>query len=81
MLTRPKHQMSAQPFPLIITSSPGAICINTTPTKEKKSGNPKILDTPSTKKAITKAKRPAINDLIDDLANVIGSMFLQSVKD
>ncbi len=80
--TRPKRQMPAQPPPLIITSSPWAICdTTTTPTKEKKSRKPKIPGIPSTKEAVAEAKRLAINDLVNDLTDVVDSMFLQSARD
>ncbi len=74
--------MPAQPPPFIITSSPGAICgATTTPIKEKKSRKPKISNTPSTKEAVAEAKRPAVNDLVADLTDVVGSIFLQSARD
>ncbi len=80
--TRAKRQMPAQPPPLIITSSPGAICdVTTTPIKEKKCRKPKIPSTPSIKEAVAEAKRLAVNDLVDDLADIVGSIFLQSARD
>lgn len=62
-------------------NSPGTNCVTAIPTKEKKSQKPKILSILSTKKAVAKAKCPVINDLIDDLANVVSSIFLQNTKD
>ncbi len=74
--------MPVQPPPLIITSSPEAIWgATTTPTKEKKSRKPKIPGIPSTKEAVAEAKRLTVNDLVDDIADVVGSMFLQSARD
>ena len=79
--------MPAQPPPLIITStstsqnSPRANCATITPTKEKKSQKPKIPGTLSTKKAVAKAKHSVVNNLVDDLANVVGFIFLQNARD
>ena len=79
--------MPAQPSPVIIMStfvsqnSPGDNDAITTPTKEKKSRKAKILGTPSTKKAFAEAKRPNVNNLVDDLADVVGSTFFQGAKD
>lgn len=50
------------------------------PTKEKKSQKLKILDMPSTKKAVAKVKRPTVNDLVDDFANIMGSIFQAKYK-
>ncbi len=73
--------MPAQPPPFIITSSPGAICgVTTTPTKKKKSQKLKISGTPSTKQAVAEAKRPIVNNLVDDFADVVSFMFLQSAR-
>lgn len=79
--------MPAQPPPVIIKStsvsqnSPRDNGTTTTPTKEKKSRKAKIPGTPSTKKAFAEVKRPNINDLVDDLADVVGSTFLQGARD
>ncbi len=67
--------MSTQSPPLIITSSPKAIYVTTIPIKEKKSRKPKILGTSAIKEVVAEAKSPAINDLGDDLADVVGFMF------
>lgn len=74
--------MPAQSLPLIITftsvspNSPRASDVTTKPTKEKNSQKAKITGTLSTKKAVVKAKRPIINDLVDDLINIMDSTFL-----
>ena len=79
--------MLAQPPLIIIKStsvsqnSPGDNGATTTPTKEKKSRKAKIPSIPSTKEAFAEAKRPNINDLINVLADVLGSTFLQGAKD
>ncbi len=74
--------MPTQPPFLIITSSRGAICgITTMSTKKKKSQKPKIPGTPSIKKAVAEAKCLHINDFIDDFANIVSSMFFQSIRD
>ncbi len=73
--------MPAQLPPLIITSNSGTICGATTMLiKEKKSRKLKISDTSSIKEVVAEAKRPTINDLVDDFANVVGSMFLQNAR-
>lgn len=41
----------------------------------------KISDTISIKKTIAKAKRPKINDCVDDFADDIGSTLFQGAKD
>ncbi len=51
------------------------------PTKEKKSQKPKISGIPSTKEVVAEAKSPTVNNLEDDLADVVGSIFLQSTRD
>lgn len=72
--------MLTQPLSRIITSSLGVICITSTPTKEKKSRKPKIPSIFSTKKVVAEVKHSALNDLVDSLANVMGSIFLQSIR-
>lgn len=44
--------------------------------KEKKSQKSKIPGISSTKKAVAKAKCPIVNDLVKDLANIVGSIFI-----
>ena len=79
--------MPAQLPLLIITSmsasqnSPGANGVIIMPIKEKKSRKPKIPNTLSTKKAVAKAKRSTVHDLVDDFADVVGSIFLQNTRD
>lgn len=79
--------MAVQPPTIIITftfigqnssEDNGAITIST---KEKKSWKAKTSGTLSTKKADTKAKRPAVNDLVDDLADIVSLTFFQGTKD
>lgn len=83
MLTRPRRQMPPQPSLFIVMSMSvhwnnleGTIIL----TKEKNSQKPKILCTLSIKEAIAKTKCPAINDFVDNLANVVNSRFLQNAK-
>lgn len=77
MPTRQKHQMSTQLLPVKITStsvsqnSPRDNDATTTPSKEKKSRKAKTSSIPSTKETFAEVKRPAINDLIDNLADVV----------
>ena len=73
--------------PLIIMSmsaSQNSLGVNfatVTPTKKKKSQKPKILDTPLTKEAVAKAKYSIVNDFVDDLTNIMDSIFLSNIKD
>ena len=84
---RQKRQMPAQLPSIIIKStsvsenSPGDNHATTTPTKEKKSQKVKISGTPFTKETFAEAKRPNINDFVDDLANVVGLGFFQGARD
>ena len=76
--------MPAQLLLLMVTSSfvrRTTLATTTTLTKLKKSQKPKIPGTLSIKKAVAKAKHSAINDFVDDLANVVGFIFCQNVKD
>lgn len=50
------------------------------PYQKKKIWKSKISGTLSTKEAFAKAKRLSINDFVDDLINVVGSIYLQSAK-
>ena len=74
--------MPAQPPPVIITStsvsqnSPGDNGATTTLTKEKKSQKAKISGIPSIKKTFAKAKHSNVNDLMNNLANIVDSIFL-----
>lgn len=87
MSIKQKRQMSIQLFPFIIISisisqnSPGADDKTTTLTKEKKSQKTKILYIFSTKKAIAKTKHFAVNNFVDDFANIMSLIFLQGAKD
>lgn len=75
--------MPAQLFSVMVTSlsiSQNIIAAITALTKEKKSQKPKIASTSFTKKAVVKAKRPIVNNLIDDLANIVYSIFFQNAK-
>lgn len=54
--------------------------VTTTLTNEKKTQKSNIFSTPSTKKTIAEAKRLNINDLINDFANVMSSIFVQGVR-
>ena len=76
--------MPVQPPPLMITFLSVSRTTPTTTimlTKKKKSQKPKIPDTLSIKEAVAKTKHLAINNLVDDLANVVGSIFFQNAKD
>lgn len=87
MPIKPKYQILTQPLPLIITSmsvsqnSSGVNFAIITLTKGKKSWKPKFLGISSTKKDVVKAKRPAVNDFVDNLADIVSFIFLQNAKD
>lgn len=51
------------------------------PTKKKKSQKVNIPGIPSTKEAFAEAKRPNVNNLVDDLADVVDSTFFQGARD
>lgn len=79
--------MLVQPLPIIIKSmfvSQNCLGDNgttTTPTKEKKSWKVKISSKPFIKEAFAKTKRLNVNNLVDDLANIVGSTFFQDARD
>lgn len=78
--------MSIQPLPIIIMSltisqnSPRDNGVITILIIEKKSRKVKISSTFSIKEVFIKAKHLSINNFLDDLANIMGSTFLQIVK-
>lgn len=51
------------------------------PIKKKKSQKTKISGTPSIKEVFAGIKHPAINNFIEDLANIVGSTCFQSARD
>lgn len=68
--------MLIQPPFFIITSSLGAICVTIMLSKaEKKSRKPKIPVIPFMKGIVPETKRFTVNDLVDNFADIISSIF------